>query len=342
MKYFLTLIFASVFIFKQDMYSQAPIGITFQGVLKNANDLSYNSERKLDIKQTILRQDFFTPNKLDIVYQEEHLNVPCAEGLFSIIIGRGNPLSFMIGSFTAISRFNDINWSLGTFFIKTEIKIQPRTNYEDMGTTQFLSVPYSYHSNKSNFADIATSASNAAGWFQLIGGKVYNFSNNIGIGTIPDDKYKLDILGNTNIDGSLTTKTLIIKGGSDIAEKFQSDQLLEPGDIVSIDNYDENKIVKTMKPLDKSIIGVVSGADNINQGIIISQENKLDGKYPIAILGRVKVKVLEDVQPGDFITSSKIPGIGMKAKNKKMSNLAIVGKVLSYRDKNGMVLILLN
>ena len=73
-----------------------------------------------------------------LVYQETH-NVSTDDyGLFNLIIGAG---AVQQGTFSSI------NWAGDSYYLKIEMDITGSTNYTNMGTTQFLSVPYAFHSN---------------------------------------------------------------------------------------------------------------------------------------------------------------------------------------------------
>jgi uncharacterized protein (TIGR02145 family) len=72
-----------------------------------------------------------------LVYQETH-NVSTDDyGLFNLLIGSG---AIQQGTFSTI------NWAGDSFYLKIEMDITGSTNYTNMGTTQFLSVPYAMHS----------------------------------------------------------------------------------------------------------------------------------------------------------------------------------------------------
>ena len=58
-------------------------------------------------------------------------------GLFNLIIGSG---AIQQGAFSSI------NWAGDSYYLKIEMDITGGTNYTNMGTTQFLSVPYAMHS----------------------------------------------------------------------------------------------------------------------------------------------------------------------------------------------------
>jgi hypothetical protein len=79
----------------------------------------------------------------------------------------------------------------------------------------------------------------------------------------------------------------------------------------------------------------------------MSQEGTLaDGKHPVALTGRVYCNVdaaAAPIQPGDLITTSDIPGYGMKAVDHDRAQGAIIGKAMtSLESGRGQVLVLVS
>ena len=96
----------------------------------------------------------------------------------------------------------------------------------------------------------------------------------------------------------------------DLAEYYPSNQPLDFGDIVVADAKDFGVVEVSTGTYQKELIGIVS----TQPGEIIGKWEP--GHYPIALTGRVPAKVsLENgpIEVGDPITSSSIPGVGMKA-----------------------------
>ncbi|MFH1099198.1 MAG: hypothetical protein V1723_04775, partial [Candidatus Uhrbacteria bacterium] len=117
-------------------------------------------------------------------------------------------------------------------------------------------------------------------------------------------------------------------GQADLAEHYGSDGTLEAGDFVSLDTQRPALITstsvgesskayaqRTERAYDRNLIGVVSTNpfnEIFGEGVFDTSENP----RPIALVGRVPVKVTAKngaILPGDRITSSDIPGVGMKA-----------------------------
>jgi hypothetical protein len=78
-----------------------------------------------------------------LVFQEDQLINTDNQGLAHAIIGTG--VSSGAGT---LPSFNQINWSIGNFYLKVSIDVTGGTSYTDMGTTQLFSVPYALYSSK--------------------------------------------------------------------------------------------------------------------------------------------------------------------------------------------------
>ena len=148
-----------------------------------------------------------------------------------------------------------------------------------------------------------------------------------------------------NTGAFVFSHSIITNNGSyDVAEDYPTrDDTLESGDVVSIDPNERGFVKKSEGVYDYSVIGVYSE----NPAMRLSQDDgEIDGgrAVPIALAGRVPIKVSNEngeVKSGDYLTSSSVPGVAMKAKKsgivigQAMEDLACietncVGKVLAY------------
>lgn len=115
---------------------------------------------------------------------------------------------------------------------------------------------------------------------------------------------------------------------AEVFEKYNIFEHIEPGDIVV---WHECGVTKSSKYQDNRVIGVYSntyghllGGD---EGEDVEQAIK-DGKYvPIGLAGRVNVKVTGDIEEGDLIILSDIPGVGCKCTDYKPGT--VIGKALA-------------
>ena len=117
------------------IWAQSPQRMSYQAVIRNTSNQLVTTQ--VGMKISVLQDtESGTP-----VFVETHTPTPNANGLVTIEIGSGTPVT---GTFAAI------NWSAGPYFIKTETAIAvPLTTYTITGTSQLLSIPYALYSNAS-------------------------------------------------------------------------------------------------------------------------------------------------------------------------------------------------
>jgi len=132
------IIFACIFLFSRSGSAQdVPLGIHYQAVARD----SYGKElydREIDVKFSI-----YSGNPLGTLeYQELHSKVKTSRyGVFSLVIGNG------INTGGRVSKLSDIAWETANHYLKVEVKFE--NNFMDMGTIQFLAVPYALFAKKS-------------------------------------------------------------------------------------------------------------------------------------------------------------------------------------------------
>jgi uncharacterized protein (TIGR02145 family) len=137
-KYFLStylLLFSTLF-----LVAQPPQKMSFQSVIRDGNN-NLVVNRTIGIKISIIKT---FPNGI-AVYEETHQGTTNGNGLLTLEIGTGTP--------TPGSSFSSIEWENGDYFLKSEIDLQGGNQYTLIGTQQLITVPYSFHSGTSNFAD---------------------------------------------------------------------------------------------------------------------------------------------------------------------------------------------
>ena len=152
-----------------------------------------------------------------------------------------------------------------------------------------------------------------------------------------------------DINGTTRTKILEITGGADLAEPFDiaESDLLAPGTVVSIDPEKAGQLRIASQAYDRKVAGIVSGAGNIQPGMVMGQDGTIaNGKHPVALTGRVYCKVDADygsISPGDLLTTSNTPGHAMKASDGNKAQGAIIGKAMTSLEKGqGLVLVLVS
>lgn len=118
-------------IFTLQVFAQSPEKMSYQAIIR-AQDNSLVVNSKITLK-VIVHQGTATGAS---VYQETHSVNTNNNGLVSLEIGTG---TVGVGSFSAIA------WDKGSYFIETQVDVKGGTNYNIVGVTQLLSVPYALH-----------------------------------------------------------------------------------------------------------------------------------------------------------------------------------------------------
>jgi microcystin-dependent protein len=113
------------------LFAQAPQKMSYQAVIRNSNNQLVTNQA-VGMKISILQG---SASGIP-VYTETQTTTTNSNGLVSIEIGGG------VG-------FDAIDWSGGSYFIKTETDPAGGTNYTISGTSQLLSVPYALYSKTS-------------------------------------------------------------------------------------------------------------------------------------------------------------------------------------------------
>ena len=107
-----------------------------------------------------------------------------------------------------------------------------------------------------------------------------------------------------------TQDVLGLGQGADLAEYYYSNTALEAGDVVAIQPDQPAGIGKSANRYQRNLLGVVSTKPGLTLG------PRADNAYPIALGGRIPVKITEENGPirvGDLLTSSSKPGYAMRA-----------------------------
>jgi hypothetical protein len=114
-----------------------PLGIFYQAVARD-NTGKELANKNIDVKFSII-----SGNPLGtVVYQELYSDVTTSKyGVFSLIIGKGTPTGGLYGD------LSQIQWNTAFHYLKVEVKFD--NDFIDMGTMQFLAVPYALYAQKS-------------------------------------------------------------------------------------------------------------------------------------------------------------------------------------------------
>lgn len=123
--------YLAVFLITAFTFGQIPEKMSYQAVVRDSGD-NLVSNQAVGMQISILQ----TTDSGTAVYEETHTPNTNINGLVTLEIGTGTIIS---------GDFSSIDWSIDTYFIKTETDPTGGTNYTITGTSQLLSVPYALH-----------------------------------------------------------------------------------------------------------------------------------------------------------------------------------------------------
>ena len=205
--------------------AQAPSKMSYQAVIRSNNALVVSTQ--VGMRVSIIKDSATGLN----VYQETYNPQPTtnANGLVSVEIGGGNP---------SFGLFDNIDWSVSTYFVKIETDVTGGTNYTNVGVSQLLSVPYALNAKSSS----------------MVTGKVPVSNGGTGVTNVNDIKSLLGIDSLNNTPDSI--KQISIATQNALDTKFDKiDTTLWNNKLnakASIDTPSFNGVVTT----DKLVIGV--------------------------------------------------------------------------------------
>jgi len=183
-------IFAAVLI-TLSIWAQSPQKMSYQAVIRNNSDQLVTNQAVGMSVSILLGSETGTEVYKEIYNPNPQTN---ANGLVTIEIGGGIPLT---------GTFAGIDWSAGSYFIKTETDPTGGTSYTITGTSQLLSVPYALHAKTAesisgtiNESDPVYTASQAA---NITSTDITNLGNLSGVNTGDQDGSETKVTAGTNV-----------------------------------------------------------------------------------------------------------------------------------------------
>jgi len=228
MKRIFTLLFGTSIL--TAVFAQSLNKMSYQAIVRDAND-NLVKEQSVGMQISIL-QGSATGTE---VYVEQHISQTNINGLIGIEIGGGTVISGEIAT---------IDWSSGTYFLKTEIDINGGTNYSITGTSQFLSVPYAKFAEKSGdrFSGDYNDLTNSPLMMKDDTIVYSNKNNYFGIGT-SNPKSQLTLRSNSNTVNSHSVLSIERNDGVSrlfLGQTKWAGQIAALNDLVFIADADNN------------------------------------------------------------------------------------------------------
>lgn len=129
---------------------------------------------------------------------------------------------------------------------------------------------------------------------------------------------------------TLTSGSRLQATYADLAERFAADEAYEPGTVVEIGG--EHEITKVQYELSEDVFGVISNT----AAMIMNGAAGTDMTHPpVAVSGRVEVKVIGSVSKGDRLVSAG-EGLARAAKNKEATPFNTIGRALTDKTDDGI------
>jgi uncharacterized protein (TIGR02145 family) len=120
-------------------FSQPSNGINYQTVIRDHNGVPL-ADTSLMMQVSVIKGN----PEGEIVYTETHSLQTNTLGLLNFFIGKGVPSS---------RSFNQIIWSTDKYFFQVAIDLQSNGNFQVMGVSQFLDVPYALNARSLTLTD---------------------------------------------------------------------------------------------------------------------------------------------------------------------------------------------
>ncbi|MFK7935997.1 MAG: hypothetical protein AB8G22_20960 [Saprospiraceae bacterium] len=262
-------------LFSIAVFAQSPQLFSYQGLARDGGGTPFVNQN-ISLRISIVQS---SPTG-QTIFQETHNTVTNSVGIFSIQVGGGTP---------NMNSLADVNWSEGAHFLKTELDALGGTNYEMVGITQLISVPYALY------------AGNGSEWEQENEGLFYD-KGQIRIGqegAYYPSPYNLHVIGDNDGKTRLTVEA-------------------KNDDAVGIHIWSNTNTVPSGGTVDGATIGYKRASDilKINNSTSFFNDNHLTlTKSGNVGLGTEDAKAKLHIEDGDIYLKEIGRGVIMRSPN---------------------------
>ncbi|MCP4439822.1 MAG: hypothetical protein GY810_12835 [Aureispira sp.] len=237
------------------LMAQAPEGFNYQGVVRDNGAVlgATPVTIKINIRST-------TPTGT-VVYSETHSQTTSDYGVFSLTVGEGTVVSGV---------FANIAWDANSYYTETEIDFG--SGYQNMGTTQLMSVPYALH---------AKTAENGSKWEENGNHLTYN-QGNVGIGSSNTPMAQLQVDSIIGLSGANTAEAFCMEVNTEGQMGIYANNVTGSGiPSLLLDDDSKNVGIYTATPEDR--LHVVGGGVQVDETTTTPKKNTVYGNaLPLA------------------------------------------------------------
>ena len=126
-----------------------------------------------------------------------------------------------------------------------------------------------------------------------------------------------------NFSAGVITATATQARYADLAEIYKADADYEPGTVVKLGGSEE--ITMTVEHADTEVFGVIS----TDPAYLMNKDAE---GLPVALTGRVPVKVIGKIRKGERLVSSDVPGLAWALGDEEYDARAVIGRSLEDKD----------
>ena len=220
MKKLLVLLFVSLTL---GAFAQAPELINYQAVIRDASgDVVPN--QAISLRMSIHQGS--TPGTT--AYVETHSDTTNSFGLVNLQIGGGTVVSGSLGS---------VDWGNNIHLIQVEIDLTGGSTYEEISTTQLVSVPYSMHAATASYAPDEDADSTNEIQSLSINGDTISLSDGGQI-ILPAQA--------PNLDNDSTNEIQMLSMSGDTISLTDGGMVILPAQVPNIDNDTTNELIQNV------------------------------------------------------------------------------------------------
>jgi hypothetical protein len=233
--------------------AQNPSKMSYQAVVRNANG-ALVVQSVVGLRLGIVKDSVNGA----LAYQEVFVPGPTtnSHGLLTVELGGGQAVS---GSWTGI------DWSAGSYFVRTEVDLGGGNQYTLLGTTPLHTVPYALLADKVRYLDRGTALGNTPYWNGSVwvsgSRNLYHDGTNVGIGSVAPANTKLYVFGDSVAVSAYSTQqnAAFLQNNSNTYSTLYAENFAHaPAAIFAADSF-ANATVYTYAPYSNALLGYSTG-----------------------------------------------------------------------------------